>query len=164
MPDRSIGLEMQFYAVFPLLMLLIVRYGALAASRSRPACAHRDGRHSLHLFSAESIRFVALALPAVRILRRVLGIPFGKVMGDLAYSFYLIHLLVLLPVAGFLTKFERYVNAPRSVRFAVVAVIVGTITFALSWLLYRTVEKPGIALGKRLLKRRIVMNRTEAAI
>ncbi|MDR5744311.1 acyltransferase [Caballeronia sp. LZ029] len=232
LPDWSIGLEMQFYAVFPLLMLLIARYGALlviatlavamfgvqiiapgffssfpmpaflpmklymfmtgmaaALTRGTPrasvgfllAASLPAIEFALHpvavsaariamvavlfiLFSAESMRFGALALPVVRILRRALGIRFGKVMGDLAYSFYLIHLLVLLPVAGFLTKFERYLNAPGAVRFIAVALIVGTITFGLSWLLHRAVEQPGIALGKRLLKRRIVMTGREGAI
>ncbi len=30
LPDWSIGLEMQFYAIFPVLMLVVRRFGALA--------------------------------------------------------------------------------------------------------------------------------------
>ncbi|SAL18196.1 acyltransferase [Caballeronia cordobensis] len=219
LPDWSIGLEMQFYAVFPLLMLLIARHGvfiaiaglaivAFAVQLMAPglfaafpmpsflpmklymflagmvAALTRDSskatrglmlaaslpsiQFALHpdamsgvrivlvvalfmLLSAESVGHGAGSMRAVRAARRLLGMRIGKVLGDLAYGFYLIHLLILLPVAGYLTKFEGYLNASAPLRFAVVATVVGAATLGLSWVLHRVVEKPGIALGKRLL-------------
>ncbi|KAK42988.1 acyltransferase [Caballeronia jiangsuensis] len=222
LPDWSIGLEMQFYAVFPLLMLLIARRGLLivitglacvtfAAQAIAPslfalfpmpsflpmklymflagmvAALTRDRSQATRglllatslpsiqfalrpeamsgarvvlvvvlfmLLSAEFVRHGSGFMPAVRTLRRWLGTRIGKVLGDLAYGFYLIHLLILLPVAGYLTKIECYLSASAPVRFFVVATVVGAVTLGLSWILHRVVEKPGISLGKHLLKRR----------
>lgn len=221
LPDWSIGLEMQFYLVFPLLMLAMARFGALATSvLLLAACAwaqwawpgwfHRFEMPAflpmkLYVFlvgmgiaigrsrrrlggplvlslllvagvaalerTSEAWARVPLVLAlfylmddgslpgsvalsrAVARARRVMSAPISRFCGDTAYGFYLVHLLLLLPVAGWLARQPAYVHSAPGVRFVLCAAIVGTLAYALAWALYRWIEQPGIQLGKGLLNR-----------
>lgn len=77
-------------------------------------------------------------------------------MGDTAYGFYLLHLLVVIPLAGLLSCVGAYTSAPWPVRFFVVVTIAAAIADPVAWFLHRLVEQPGIRWGK------IVVRRTEA--
>jgi peptidoglycan/LPS O-acetylase OafA/YrhL len=76
-------------------------------------------------------------------------------LGDISYSLYLVHFLVMAAVAqigaGYLTPemFEACPILPRLV------LLTGTIclTLPLAWLSYRYVELPGIAFGKTAMSR-----------
>ena len=72
--------------------------------------------------------------------------PF-KIVGDLSYGAYLIHLLILIPATAWVASQG---HAPV-VRFGMAATITLVATYTLAWLGYRLVEIPGIALGKFLL-------------
>ncbi|WP_312240031.1 acyltransferase [Pantoea sp.] len=218
LPDWSIGLEMQYYLLFPVIMLAALRFGYVNTLLTIMAfCAL--GRYllpdyyeafpmpslifiKLHvfiagMFLAEAVRqrrvgYVMLALlapvmsAAINIRMDKLQIAFEVVMiigmalvlwryqadgfmekfmqpprlllsnrvstwlGDVSYSVYLLHLLIVIPtVAIMLRDYQLLLAGP--LRFLCVAVISLPLVYLLATLLYRLVEKPGIQLGKRAL-------------
>ncbi|HEX4985715.1 MAG TPA: acyltransferase [Burkholderiales bacterium] len=222
LPDWSIGLEMQFYAVFPFLALLFDRLGALrtglllmaaclalkllfrdfflafempsllamklyvfvigmwiALGREAGPRGRLAGALVLSLLacatvfardrSAESAGRIVLvlllfyvmdggSLPATAALRRsatavrsALSVRLCRLAGDTSYGLYLVHLLVLIPLAGWLAAHGAYVQLPAAARFVLCAVPAGAAAYAIAWLLYRSVETGGIRAGKRLL-------------
>ncbi|TGQ04143.1 acyltransferase [Mesorhizobium sp. M2E.F.Ca.ET.166.01.1.1] len=221
LPDWSLGLEMQFYAVFPALMLLVRRFGwlrsamvvaalgalvvailksmsvhfpmpsflplkiqvflcgmllagVLGQSQPRPllhlalamalaAIPFGDG-HGLSKFlirEALVLGFFALVLyrtlpGAAGVLARKVAVALGggifHVLGELSYSIYLIHLLILQPVAAFvIARYGDSLGAP--LRFAIVLAIVLPVVCLLSFVTYRLIEMPGQQLGRVVLRR-----------
>jgi peptidoglycan/LPS O-acetylase OafA/YrhL len=219
LPDWSIGLEMQFYLLFPLLMMMVARLGALRAGLvAIVACAvaralfpawfqrfempaflpmklyvffigmwialsRRQGRMgrglvvSLLLAGAiaaakphwEAIARVGMVLAlfylmtdgslptrpaltrAVDWVRARLSGRVSVFLGDTAYGFYLVHLLVLLPVGGALARESQYLGWPAELRWLCATAIAGPIAYGIAWLLYRGIEQPGIRLGKAVV-------------
>jgi len=86
-------------------------------------------------------------------VRRALASRPGHWMGETAYGLYLVHLLVLLPVAAWLAGFDGYLQMKSSLRFALAGAIALAASLAIATLVHRWVERPGIALGKRLVRR-----------
>jgi peptidoglycan/LPS O-acetylase OafA/YrhL len=222
LPDWSIGLEMQFYAAFPFLMLLIARCGKyrtaialatgctfasaiapaafagfampsflplklyvflagilLALTRGAPdalcglivatilvivcpfghvnSIALMRGLLVVGLFallSIESIAPLSFMTPLIFRMRSLLGGRVAAFMGDTAYGFYLVHLLVVIPLAGLLTRVGAYTSASGPVRFFVVATIAAAVAYPAAWVLHRLVEQPGIRWGKRVVRRK----------
>jgi peptidoglycan/LPS O-acetylase OafA/YrhL len=220
LPDWSLGLEMQFYAVFPALMLLVRRFGwlrsalvvaalgALAVVALKSMSVHfpmpsflplkiqvflcgmllagvlaqRQPRPLLHLALAMALAaipfgdgyglskfvirealvlgFFALVLyrmlpgaagAAARKVAVALGGGIFHVLGELSYSIYLIHLLVLQPVAAFvITRYGDGLGAP--LRFAIVLAVVLPVVCLLSFVTYRLIEMPGQQLGRVVLR------------
>ncbi|MDG4883011.1 acyltransferase [Mesorhizobium sp. WSM4884] len=220
LPDWSLGLEMQFYGVFPALMLLVRGFGwvwgalfvaalgGLAVVALSMVSIHfpmpsflplkiqvflcgmllagvahqRRPRPLLHLALAMALAaipfgggyglskflirealvmgFFALVLypmlpgvagAAARKLAIAMGGGAFRVLGELSYSIYLIHLLILQPVAAFvIARYGHELDAP--LRFALVLVIVLPLVCALSWFTYTLVEMPGQKLGLALLR------------
>jgi peptidoglycan/LPS O-acetylase OafA/YrhL len=218
LPDWSIGLEMQFYLVFPLLMLLVMRFGVvpvalattalsflavlvfrpffdafpmpsalplrlhifwvgmllgfgIATGRVRSCCLI-----ALGLIAASAVVFgiktpikqaaVAIAFfyilddgslplsaalrPVLDPLRRLFSGRVATLSGDLSYAVYLLHLLILLPVAGLLVGVPGYLEMSGTMRFLLVIAIVIPLTGIGAWLLHHAVERPGILFGRRL--------------
>jgi peptidoglycan/LPS O-acetylase OafA/YrhL len=90
------------------------------------------------------------------VVSRKLAVTLGggvfHVLGELSYSIYLIHLLVLTPVAAFvIVRFGQDLDAP--LRFAIVLVIVLPVVCALSWITYNLIEMPGQKMGRVVLQR-----------
>jgi peptidoglycan/LPS O-acetylase OafA/YrhL len=86
-------------------------------------------------------------------IRRVLASPLGHWAGESAYSLYLVHLLILLPVAAWLTTFDDYLQMKSSLRFALAGAITLVVSLALATLIHRWIELPGIVLGKQVVRR-----------
>lgn len=72
----------------------------------------------------------------------------AKALGRISYSVYLSHMVVLYAVAHALEDVAP--SLTRTGYLALLLLSVIPIVLALSWVLYRTVEKPCIDLGKRL--------------
>jgi peptidoglycan/LPS O-acetylase OafA/YrhL len=92
----------------------------------------------------------AVAGATVR-LRQALSNRIATFMGETSYSVYLVHLLIVLPVAGLLAHHSDYTTLPAPLRFGLIALIALPVSYAIGWMLYNSVEKRGIQLGKRLL-------------
>ncbi|WHU00959.1 acyltransferase [Sphingomonas sp. NIBR02145] len=215
LPDWSLGLEMQFYAAFPFLVLLARRAGwvpaALIAAGIGVALALAAGaigldwpmpsflplklhlflcgmliaadagpgkRIWLHLAAAvllaaipiggdqDVLHFVVregvvlgfFALVHLRRLGPIDGVakllgskPFHW-LGELSYGTYLIHLLILQPVAAaVIGRFGTGLGALG--RFVLTGAVVVPLTYALAFVTYKLVELPGQKLGKAVIRR-----------
>jgi len=88
--------------------------------------------------------------PVITRLRALLSGRTSRFLGNTSYATYLLHLMVVLPVAGTLAQYDAYVALPAVLRFGLVLGLVLPVTLALSALLYRFVELRGIQLGRAL--------------
>ncbi|MEJ0044210.1 MAG: acyltransferase [Rhizomicrobium sp.] len=85
--------------------------------------------------------------------KNVLSSSPARFLGDISYSVYLIHLLIVTPVFWLLvTQMASYRDLPAPVRFALLFAIAAAVVIPLSYVLYRTVELWGIELGRRLTR------------
>jgi peptidoglycan/LPS O-acetylase OafA/YrhL len=115
-------------------------------------------RDMLHLAVRELIVLVFFALihggrlTPVDAVGRLLGSKPFHWLGELSYGTYLIHLLILQPVAAWaISEFGRGIGAP--IRFVLVAGITLPVTYGIAFVTYKLVELPGQVLGKALLRR-----------
>jgi len=74
-------------------------------------------------------------------------------MGDVSYSVYLLHLLIVLPVVAFLLSNTQFAALPAAIRFISASAIILPVTYGIATLLYKFIEKPGIKLGKAVISR-----------
>ncbi|MFT4174118.1 MAG: acyltransferase [Rhodocyclaceae bacterium] len=73
-------------------------------------------------------------------------------LGDTSYAVYLVHLLVLMPVAGNFALREWYRDLGQWDRFALCFAVSTPIIYALAWALHVCVERPGIAAGRAVVQ------------
>jgi peptidoglycan/LPS O-acetylase OafA/YrhL len=216
LPDWSLGLEMQFYAVFPFIVLLARKIGWLVSAvliaflggAMAWALAHKgisfpmpsflpfkmhlflcgmliaaDHRGEvwrlraqivlamilaalpiggasdpIHVFIRELLVLTFFALVHLRSIGLVdwgsnlLGRAFFHWLGELSYGVYLVHLLIMQPVAAWaIARFGTTIGAFE--RFALVLLIVAPVAYLVAYITYRAVEVPGQHLGKLLLGR-----------
>ena len=79
---------------------------------------------------------------------------FLRFLGDISYSIYLLHFLVLCTVIKALTLLQQALGVCPDIYVLTIALACVTcaVTILLSWLTYVYVEEPGIELGKRVLR------------
>ena len=215
LPDWSLSLEMQFYLVFPLLLLLFIRLPIIFLAISAAALAVASpfwfghylapgsiahfGQPSLLLYRLNA--FMAGMLIAYFIKRRhqfqhgwrdpqffylvvcvticifplskpvILGfcclalliarpIPFAspllslkwlRKLGDISYSVYLSHLLIVIPAIYWLVQLPDFMALATASRFIVATLFTVPVVLLASTLLFNLIERPAIALGRRIL-------------
>lgn len=88
-----------------------------------------------------------IALP-----RKLLNNRLSTWLGDVSFSVYLLHLLIVIPLIALLLNHTDIEFKSDMMRFLIVCVSAIPVTYALASLLYKYVEKPGIQIGKRVLK------------
>src|SRR5262249_5031973 len=77
-----------------------------------------------------------------------------RFLGDISYSVYLLHFLVLCTVIKAFTSLQQASGIRLSIYVLAFALTCVTcaVTILLSWLTYVYVEEPGIEFGKRVLR------------
>jgi peptidoglycan/LPS O-acetylase OafA/YrhL len=90
---------------------------------------------------------------ALKPLRWLLNSRPCQYLGKISYSVYLLHLLLVLPISATLLRLSWVTSLSRIPRFCIVFSASALFVLPLSSLLYRYIEKPGVALGNRLLRR-----------
>jgi len=94
-----------------------------------------------------SLMATLIALP-----RKLLNNRLSTWLGDVSFSVYLLHLLIVIPMIALLLTHTDIEFKSDMMRFLIVCVSAIPVTYALASLLYKYVEKPGIQMGKRALK------------
>lgn len=84
---------------------------------------------------------------------RLLSCRIARFMGSTSYAMYLLHLLILIPIAAWLAESPWFLISHWFFRFVVCAVLVVPLGYLGATVLYRFIELPGITLGKRLLSK-----------
>lgn len=76
----------------------------------------------------------------------------SRFLGDTSYSTYLLHLMVVLPVAGGLSRYHQYQAFHPAMRFGICLLVCLPVVFSISWLLHRFIELGGIRIGKSVVR------------
>jgi peptidoglycan/LPS O-acetylase OafA/YrhL len=76
-----------------------------------------------------------------------------KFVGDISYSIYLLHFLVLCVIAKAFALVHLELNTV--VMTLLLAAVVYAVTIPLAWVSYVYVEQPGVHLGKAVVRRHI---------
>jgi peptidoglycan/LPS O-acetylase OafA/YrhL len=86
-------------------------------------------------------------------VKQLLATPIARFFGDISYGVYLIHALVLPPLLFLLLQIDIYHRFPPVLRFAILVGAGAALTIPCSYLAHRSVELPGIELGRRLARK-----------
>ena len=217
LPDWSLSLEMQFYLVLPLLIVLFARVpiillvtaaavlatatpawfgnyleaGSVAHFGQPSVLAYRlnafvagmligyflkqraaqstEGlnRHNIYLIVCAAICvaplskpvilgffcLAALALWRISFATAILSFKPLRQLGDISYSVYLAHLLIVIPAMYWLIQNPEFMAQSTAWRFVLAVTVTAPIIFLMSYLLNKTIEQPSIKLGRWLAKR-----------
>lgn len=99
------------------------------------------------------VLFALLVTGRVPWVSRILSLKPMRLLGEVSYSLYLAHLLIVIPVVFMLVRQPWFISLPPVQRFAVALAPTLPMVVAVSYALYRSVELPSIRLGKRLTSR-----------
>lgn len=88
----------------------------------------------------------------IRFVDWLLSNKIASFLGDTSYSIYLLHLIVLVPLAALLASSNSYINLPGAARFSILTFSTAMPSYCLACYLYKYIEKPGVTLGKTILK------------
>lgn len=210
LPDWSIGLEMQFYAVFPLLYVAYRRLPVIAftlvvvastlclsylyargvsAGHLKPfphpsllifrlpvflagmliykgGLRHMTAAVAILLLASIDYGWIAVTLAAAGVViwwcwtrpvparftafTRSRAVSF---LADCSYSVYLLHGIVLSILGSRVFVFLLAQGLSKQAAVAILMLVVVIVTYAVSWVVHRTIEGPGIAWGRRLASR-----------
>jgi peptidoglycan/LPS O-acetylase OafA/YrhL len=87
------------------------------------------------------------------LVRELLGTRPLRLLGDVSYGVYLVHSMPLYFVLHAMQQRGVFDGQDPWSRFAVAVAVLTPLVVSLAWILHRTVELPGIALGRRLARK-----------
>ena len=77
-----------------------------------------------------------------------------RFLADTSYSVYLFHVLLIVPMAAWWISHPAFLPLPPREKFPVFLLAVALIVYPAAYLVYRFIERPGITLGKQLIRHR----------
>jgi peptidoglycan/LPS O-acetylase OafA/YrhL len=89
----------------------------------------------------------------VKSASRVVGHRIFKFMADASYGVYLIHLPLLTVVIWLLTHLRSFVELSPVMRFISGLLVMIPLVYTLAFLAFKFIESPGIAWGRKIIKR-----------
>jgi peptidoglycan/LPS O-acetylase OafA/YrhL len=98
------------------------------------------------------VMFVLLAAGRAPILTKLFSIKPLRYLGDISYSIYLCHLLILTPTIYWLITHTSFVSFSPMMRFVVAVLVTCPLVILTSSLLYWFIEKPPIKIGRYLIQ------------
>ncbi len=101
---------------------------------------------------AAYLLFFALSSREIPLLTSLLSGHFMQRLGNMSYSIYLIHILIVLPVTHWMLSFESFLRLSALNRFIFAFVVSAPIVLFVSYLCFWFVERPFINLSKSLGK------------
>jgi peptidoglycan/LPS O-acetylase OafA/YrhL len=84
---------------------------------------------------------------------RIFEAKIFKWLGEISYSLYLVHNLILYPVLGLLCKQDWFLSLTGMSRYGVAFLIISPLVISISWFLFFTIERGGIRLGNSYLRK-----------
>ncbi|HEU5080371.1 MAG TPA: acyltransferase [Opitutaceae bacterium] len=155
-------------ATFPQPTLLILKLHVFAAGMALGwLVAVREARHAPHFFLALIIplalldRPVTLAIVGITALlvvdsplfvlpKRLLGSKPFRILGDLSYAVYLVHLIPSYLILDALQQRGLFSHASPYARFGIATSTLTPVVFVIAFVLHHAVERPGILLGRHV--------------
>jgi peptidoglycan/LPS O-acetylase OafA/YrhL len=104
------------------------------------------------MFYDDSEDTLKISKPLI-VFKKILSNKFATFLSDTSYSVYLVHALFLIPIANTLNNYSWYTSQYPYVRFLILLVMVTPPTYIAAILLFKYVEKPGIALGRLMISK-----------
>lgn len=89
------------------------------------------------------------AFAIVEQIQRVMSNRLSRFLGDTSYGVYLLHLLLLIPIAGYLSTMPAFNALPVAARLIGCILCLAPPAYLGAWLLHLAIERPGIAMGKK---------------
>lgn len=99
------------------------------------------------------VLFVLLAAGQAPMLTRFFSFKPLRYLGEISYSIYLSHLLLLTPIIYWLITKSSFVSFSPILRFLVAVLMTGPLITIASSLLYWFIEKPPIKIGRYLIQK-----------
>lgn len=96
--------------------------------------------------------FVFMLVRPVSGLSRLMSSKVLAILGDWSYAVYLIHIFAMVPILWVLNTQVGLAQWPTGARFLVACLVCVPLILLMAAVLFRLVEKPGIALGRRLIE------------
>jgi peptidoglycan/LPS O-acetylase OafA/YrhL len=94
------------------------------------------------------VLFALLTTQRLPFLTAALSLPPLRILGNISYSIYLVHLLVVIPCVYWLLTSSFFLQLSANIRFVVALCLSAPIVCGLSYALYRYVELPSMRIGK----------------
>ena len=98
--------------------------------------------------------FVLMIFGNLPLISWLFRTKFMRFLGEISYSIYLSHMLVIIGVVYLMTENAGLRELPPILRFLLSALFVLPLTVIFSFVLYRVVEIPFMRYGRKILKRR----------
>jgi peptidoglycan/LPS O-acetylase OafA/YrhL len=105
------------------------------------------------------IFFALLVFNKITFASKILSIYPMKFLGNISYSIYLSHILIVIPTSYLLIFNQEFTSLPSGSRFLICLFITAPLVFIISFLMFAAIEKPSVNLG-RFISKNFILNKS----